>query len=168
VHFSHSGWITDATLAVYAHCPLLEAIVLAACLTNCTAAGVRHVVEHCNRKLCELDLSNCTQLYNDVVSAVAQHCPLLRKFQSPPHISERLELAVGRPEVTSTFGEPDRHRGQCHRTKSARHALQGAGGSFVSGCKKLTEHGVRMLVANCVQLRSLWVPQPEKTHDGSV
>jgi hypothetical protein len=22
VHYSHSGWITDATLAVYAHCPL--------------------------------------------------------------------------------------------------------------------------------------------------
>jgi hypothetical protein len=28
----------------------------------------------------------------------------------------------------------------------------------VPGCQKLTEHGVRMLVANCAQLRSLWVP----------
>jgi hypothetical protein len=94
VHFSHCKWVTDATLAASAqNCSLLGGIALAGCSTHCTAAGVRHVVEHCNRKLRELDLSGCPQLHEVVVSAVAQHCPMLRKFQSPPHISKKALLA---------------------------------------------------------------------------
>jgi hypothetical protein len=63
---------------------------------------VVHAVELCNKKLRRLDLLGCLQLGDEVVLTVAQHCPLLVAFSSPPNVGDVLaRLAEGCPRLVS-------------------------------------------------------------------
>jgi hypothetical protein len=72
--------ISDAVLAACAeHCPLLETLVLPYCKAA-TVAGVVKLLRPGNR-LRAVKLQHCTHFTDEVVLAVAQHCPLLEEFK---------------------------------------------------------------------------------------
>jgi hypothetical protein len=72
--------ISDAVLAACAeHCPLLETLVLPYCKAA-TVAGVVKLFRPGNR-LRSVKFQHCTHFTDEVVVAVAQHCPLLKEFK---------------------------------------------------------------------------------------
>jgi hypothetical protein len=72
--------ISDAVLAACAeHCPLLETLVLPYCKAA-TVAGVVKLFRPGNR-LRSVKFQHCTHFTDEVVVAVAQHCPLLEEFK---------------------------------------------------------------------------------------
>jgi hypothetical protein len=90
-------WIqtSDATLAVCAqHCPQLRELDLSG-TRRVTAAGVRALLKEVGSKLCSLDLRGCKHFGDEMVLAVAEHCPLLERFQCSPHISVAARRSVG-------------------------------------------------------------------------
>jgi hypothetical protein len=86
VDFRYCAWVTDATLAVCAErCPQLEVAMFAAC-PLVTSSGVRAFVWGLKR-LRTLVFTGCAQLNEEVVLAIAEHCPLLERFHGPAGIS---------------------------------------------------------------------------------
>jgi hypothetical protein len=81
-------WITDATLAVCAqHCQKLQCVVLDGS-PFVTTGGVRALVIKLGSTLRSVNFRFCNQLGDEVVLAVAEHCPLLEWFHCPPNLSD--------------------------------------------------------------------------------
>jgi hypothetical protein len=81
-------WLTDATLAVCAqHCPRLHKLAIVV-NPHVTPDGVRALVTTLGHKLRSVFLQCCDQLGDEVVLAIAEHCPLLEHFGAPPNVTE--------------------------------------------------------------------------------
>jgi hypothetical protein len=88
LHVYPCDWLTDATLAVCAqHCTQLHTLALWA-IHHITAEGVRGLVVKLGGKLRSVSLQYCSQLGDEVVLAIAEHCPLLERFVPPMDMSD--------------------------------------------------------------------------------
>jgi hypothetical protein len=85
------AWLTDATLAVCAHhCPLLKSISIKRC-HEVTTAGVTALVSNVGHNLSTVNLGDCSQLDDEIVLAIAEHCPRLTEILYPPSLSDAVE-----------------------------------------------------------------------------
>jgi hypothetical protein len=84
----NSGWITDAMQSVCAqHCPQLQKLTLG--VSPCvTARGVRALITALGSTLRYVDFELSYRLGDEVVHAIAEHCPLLERFYDPPNASD--------------------------------------------------------------------------------
>jgi hypothetical protein len=81
-------WLTDATLAVCAqHCRQLQRLGLDEC-PHVTTDGLRALVINLGSTLRSIDLCFSDHLGDEVVLAIAEHCPLLEQFTAPPNTSD--------------------------------------------------------------------------------
>jgi hypothetical protein len=158
VNFAYCDWATDASLALCVQrCPLLESVTLIGCTTQFTSAGVVHAIELSNKNLRRLDLLGCVQLGDEVVLAVAQYCPLLEAFSSPPNVGDVLaELAEGCPRLASV-GLVMVNITDAVLIALATHCKE-LSSVNVTGCTKITMLGIRALAEQWV-LRSLRIFQ---------
>jgi hypothetical protein len=86
--FGGCEWLTDATLTVCAqHCPQLRELTLWEC-PHVTAEGMRALVIKLGGTLRSIAIRLCPQLGDEVVLAVAEHCPLLEHFYPPTTVSD--------------------------------------------------------------------------------
>jgi hypothetical protein len=158
LNLERCGWFTDATLAACArHCRLLETISLCGCTTQCTTAGVVHLIK-CSGRLRRLDLAGCTQLHDDVVLAVAQHCPLLEEFVSPPNVGDAacVKLAEGCPDLT-TVRLKDTNISDTSLVALAMHCKK-LFNLYAPDCRDITMVGIRTVAFHCARLRILALP----------
>jgi F-box/leucine-rich repeat protein 2/20 len=80
-------WLSDDTLAVCAqHCLLLKSISIKRC-PEVTTAGLTALVSNVGHYLSTVNLGDCSQLGDEIVLAIAEHCPRLTEILCPPSVS---------------------------------------------------------------------------------
>jgi hypothetical protein len=151
-------WLTDATLAVCAeHCPLVTAITARRC-PLITDGGVRAMASRFASRLLYLHLEDCTQLSDDSLLAIAEHCPRLE------HV---VWIGDASGAVVKTLAE------SCHELVNVylQHIQVNDAGltAFGAHCLKLEEivmkrcpdvtmQGVCHIVAGCPVLKTIGLP----------
>jgi hypothetical protein len=155
------GWweVDDATLAVCAqHCLLLERITVVKC-ASVTAGGPLPLL-YAGNNLREVVFASCERLNDEVVLAIARHCPRLevcRVFGSKS-LTDRavVLLAEGCPlmrDVTvGGLGIHDVSLVALATNCPSLRKLQ------VTSCMKITVQGVRALAVHCKTLQSVDLP----------
>jgi hypothetical protein len=89
-------WLSDDTLAVCAqHCPLLKSISIKRC-HEVTTAGAIALVSKVGHNLSTVNLGDCSQLGDEIVLAIAEHCPRLTEILCPPSVSAAAVAALER------------------------------------------------------------------------
>jgi hypothetical protein len=158
VDFCVCGWLTDATLAVCAqHCPLVSKIALSGCWFV-TDKGVCVLVSGLASSLRCVDLDTCPLLSDDVVLAIAKHCPLLEKFECTMDVSNAavVKLAKGCPVLHHVYLYGT-NVGDTGVTALATHCTQ-LQQLYLYCCPKVTMKGVRVVARQCQLLTQLGLP----------
>jgi hypothetical protein len=153
---SWSG-LTNATLAAWVqHCPLLTSLELGH-HRNITTEGLLQVIKPGN-KLRSIILTYSRQLGNEVVLALAQHCPLLEVCALPGiRLTDATvaKLAEGCPRLWNVVlcgadvGDVGVTALAAHCPVISRHRLD--------RCPNITKDGVRTLKKCCAKLKTLSV-----------
>jgi hypothetical protein len=150
-------WLTDVTLAVCAqHCPRVQHIELLCC-PRITNNAVRVLVSSLVN-LRSVDLSGCSQLTDDTMLAIAEHCPALERILCAINVSDAavVKLAEGCAELSYVylFGT---QVGDAGLTALAAHCskLQAL---FLFRCPCVTAQAVQRVMAGCSRLEKMGLP----------
>jgi hypothetical protein len=180
----YSEWLTDATLAVCAqYCPLITRVTMTGCplVTN---DGVRLLVSSLGSTLRSLNVQDCPLLSDDVLLAVAEHCPLLQDILCDVNGSDAavVKLAEGCPHLRflylpETVGVSDAtveklaesctklgilylykaQVGYAGLTALATHCANLVA-LYLRGCRNVTIQDVHNIVTSCPHLMELGLP----------
>jgi hypothetical protein len=156
--------LSDETLIMSAQfCPLLEVLNIVSggyCVSN---AAMMHLLKPGN-KLRRVRLCGCTRLGDDVLLAMAQHCPLLSVLTCAEFAltdDAVLQLAQGCPELM-LVDLKGTSVGDTGITALATHC-SGLQYLNLTACSHITMHGVRALSEHCRNLTTLFLPSHFQT-----
>jgi hypothetical protein len=152
------AWLTDAMLAACAfHCPRMETIILSGC-PLITDYGVHALVARQGARLLAIRLDECTQLSDETVLAIGQHCWQLQSVHCPPKLSDAavVALAQGCSELTNV----NITHAMVTDTGIAALARHCPGLKYVclAFCPHITAEGARMLIEHCPNLLKIALP----------
>jgi hypothetical protein len=164
LHVKSCEWLLDATLLVCAqHCPLLTDLSLTSC-EAITPEGVVWLVVGCGATLKSVTLSGCAQLGDEVVMAIADHCPGLEVLHCPAGVTDAalVKLAEGCPllvEICLNHANISDHSvmtlaTHCPRLNNVRFGPR----------SDITMDAVRALAEHCPNLSYLQLPYRLRHH----
>jgi hypothetical protein len=148
-------WLTDATLAACAqHCPLVQDLELYKS-PNVTDNGVRTLVTSLAITLRCAKLLYCSQLSDDALRAIAEHCPLLEVIVCTINVSDAtvVKLAEGCAELRYVYLNRTQV-GDAGLIALATHCPK-VRELYLYSCPHVTVHGVRALAKHCKRLAFL-------------
>jgi F-box/leucine-rich repeat protein 17 len=156
--------LSDETLVMSAQfCPLLEVLNIVSggyCVSN---AAMMQLLKPGN-KLQKVRLCGCTRLGDDVLLAMAQHCPLLSVLTCAEFAltdDAVVQLAQGCPELI-LVDLKGTSVGDTAVTALATHC-SGLQYLNLSACSNVTMDGVRALAEHCHHLTTLFLPSHFQT-----
>jgi hypothetical protein len=163
LRFVSCSWLTDATLAVCSQrCPLLTSIEM--CQQRAvTADGLLHLTKLGNRLRC-ISVTGNRHLGDDVVLAIAQHCPLLEVcYLAHLKVTDAavVKLAEGCPKLKAV---------ELSGTKVGDAGIialatqcPALANLWLGECPNVTSAGVRAVKQNTSKLKSLAVPMRSRS-----
>jgi hypothetical protein len=164
LHCMFCEWLQDDTLLVCAqHCPLLAILSLTGC-EAITTAGVVSLITGCGATLKSVALTGCVLLGDEVVMAIAEHCPLLEGIPCPAGVTDAavVKLAEGCPllvEICLNHANISDHSVVTLATHCPRLENVGFGPR-----SDITMDAVRALAGHCPNLSYLQLPYSLRSH----
>ncbi|XP_056641757.1 F-box/LRR-repeat protein 16 [Diorhabda sublineata] len=154
--------ITDRGLeALLDHLKALEELELAGC-NEITEAGLWACL---NQRIVSLTLTDCINIADEAVGAVAQLLPALYEFSLQAYHVTDAALGYFSPKQSNTLNVLRLH--SCweitnHGVVNIVHSLPNLTVLSLSGCSKITDDGVELIAENLQKLKSLdlsWCPR---------
>ncbi|XP_060519820.1 F-box/LRR-repeat protein 16 [Cylas formicarius] len=154
--------VTDRGLeSLMDHLQALYELELAGC-NEITEAGLWACL---NPRIVSLTLTDCINVADEAVGAVAQLLPALYEFQLQAYHVTDVALGYFSPKQSNTLGVLRLH--SCweitnHAVVNIVHSLPNLTVLSLSGCSKITDEGVELIAENLQKLRALdlsWCPR---------